>query len=273
MQIRKFQGGVPDGQVGDNMHEAPERAAPKSVLERVFALLDCFTAEEPELTLAELAARTAIPRSTVHRLTKVLVDQRLLKRTAAGFSLGLRQFELGELVQEQRELRDASLPFIQELFEQTRETVHLGVLEGTEVLYFVKVVGYQAFPLPTRPGGRWPAHATALGKVLLAFGPPDPLRTLLASDLRPLTPYTITRPHRLAAQLETVRANGVAFEYEESVIGNACVAAPVFNAAREVVAAVSVSGPPIRLRAEQRAPLVRRAAARISRRVSQTQPG
>jgi IclR family transcriptional regulator, acetate operon repressor len=250
------------------MYLTPDRAAPKSVLERVFALLDCFTAEEPELTLAELAARTAIPKPTVHRLTKLLVERRLLKRTATGFSLGLRLFELGELVDDRRALRDAALPSMEELFEQTHETVHLGVRAGIEVLYFVKIVGYQSFPLPTRAGGRWPLHASALGKVLLAFGSPDLLQTLLASGLEPLTPYTITEPRRLAGQLEAVRSDRVAFEYEESVLGNACVAALVSDSADQPVAALSVSGPPKRLRAEQRAPLVRRAAAEISRRIS-----
>ena len=82
--------------VADKMGAAQRRVAPKSVLECVFALLDCFTAEETDLTLAELASRTAIPKSTVHRLTNVLVEQRLLRRTDAGFGLGIRLFELGE---------------------------------------------------------------------------------------------------------------------------------------------------------------------------------
>src|SRR5216684_4275074 len=90
----------------DTVGTAQHQVAPKSVLERVFAMLDCFSAEE-----AELASRTAIPKSTVHRLAKVLVEQRLLKRTDAGFGLGIRLFELGELVGQRRDLRDASLPF------------------------------------------------------------------------------------------------------------------------------------------------------------------
>ena len=141
---------------------APDRVAPKSVLERVFALLDSFTPEEPELTLAELASRTGIPKSTVHRLARLLVEQRLLKRTAAGFSLGIRLFELGELVGDRREIRDVSLPVLEDMFEQTHEVVHLGALEETEVLYYLKIVGYKAFPLPSRAGGRWPVHALSL---------------------------------------------------------------------------------------------------------------
>jgi len=254
------------------MGAAQRRVAPKSVLERVFALLDCFTAEETDLTLAELASRTAIPKSTVHRLTNVLVEQRLLRRTDAGFGLGIRLFELGELVGERRDLRDAALPFLEELFELTHEIVHLGVLEGNEVLYFVKIVGYRAFPLPTRTGGRWPAYATALGKVLMAFGTSDPLRGVLASELKPLTPYTIIDPGRLLRELATVRRVGIAIESQESVLGNACVAAPIFDSVGHPVAAVSVSGPPMRLRPVQRAPVVRRIAAMITKQIDGRPP-
>jgi IclR family acetate operon transcriptional repressor len=258
--------------VADKMATAQRPVAPKSVLERVFTILDCFSAEEPELTLAELASRTAIPKTTVHRLAKVLVEQRLLKRTATGFSLGIRLFELGELVGDRRELRDVALPFLEELFELTHETVHLGVLEGNEVLYFVKIVGYRAFPLPTRTGGRWPAYASALGKVLIAFGTADPLQFLPPGGLKRLTPYTIIDPHRLQRELATVRRSGIAIENQESVLGNACVAAPIFDLAGHPVAAVSVSGPPLRLRPVQRAPIVRRIAAKITGQVGGRPP-
>jgi IclR family transcriptional regulator, acetate operon repressor len=136
------------------------------------------------------------------------------------------------------------------------------VLDGDEVLYFVKIVGYKAFALPTRTGGRWPPYASALGKVLMAFGPADRLQLLA------LTPYTIIDPHRLRRELALVRRVGIAIESQEAVLGNACVAAPIFDSAGQLVAAVSVSGPPMRLRPAQRAPLVRRTAAKITQRIS-----
>ena len=254
-------------EAGANGGQAQRQFPPKSVLERVFALLDCFTDKEPELTLAELVVRTGIPKSTVHRLAGVLVERRLLKRTGTGFALGLGLFELGELAEDLRTLRDASLPSLEELFEQTHETIHLGVLDGGEVLYFVKIVSYRAFPLPTRTGGRWPVHASALGKVLLAFDGSDRSRSLLQPDLKALTRYTITDPNRLSLELARARRDGVAYESEESVLGNACVAAPIFNSAGHPAAAVSVAGPAVRLRAEQRASIVRRAAAHITARI------
>jgi DNA-binding IclR family transcriptional regulator len=167
-----------------------------------------------------------------------------------------------------RDLRDASLPFLEELFELTHETIHLGVLDGNEVLYFVKIVGYKAFAIPTRTGGRWPVYASALGKALLAFGPGDPLQVLPSAGLKPLTPYTIIDPQRLKRELAIVRRVGTAIESQEAVLGNACVAAPIFDSAGHLVAAVSVSGPPLRLRPAQRAPIVRRTAAKITQRIS-----
>jgi DNA-binding IclR family transcriptional regulator len=249
------------------MGELRHDVAPKSVLQRVFALLNCFDSGEPELTLAELTSRTGIPKPTVHRLTGMLVEQRLMKRTAAGYALGIRLFELGELVGCRRTMLDTSLPVIEELFEQTHETIHLGIIDSGEVLYFVKIMGYRSFPLPTRAGSRWPIHACALGKAMMAFDSPDRIQSLLRSELKTLTPYTITDPGRLSVQLARARHEGVAYESEESVLGNACVAAPIFDSASHPVAAVSAAGPPLRLRAEQRAPLVRRAAASITSRI------
>jgi DNA-binding IclR family transcriptional regulator len=167
----------------DTVGAAQHQVGPTSVLERVFAILDSFSADEPELTLAELASRTAIPKSTVHRLAKVLVDQRLLKRTGAGFCLGIRLFELGELVGEMRDLRDASLPFLEELFELTHETIHLGVLDGNEVLYFVKIVGHKTFPLPTRTGGRWPLRPCSEHRLCAAPRPRSPSESAVSCPM------------------------------------------------------------------------------------------
>jgi DNA-binding IclR family transcriptional regulator len=101
----------------------------------------------------------------------------------------------------------------------------------------------------------------------MAFEPADSLQILLSAGLKPLTPYTIIDPRRLQRELATVRLVGSAIESEEAVLGNACVAAPIFDSAGRPVAAVSISGPPMRLRPAQRAPVVRRTAAMITQRI------
>jgi len=248
---------------GPSQAEAP----PGTMLGRVFAILEAFHTGELELSLAELAVRTKIPKPSLYRISKEMVEFGLLERSPAGFCLGIRLYELGELVAGQYQLRDAALPYLEELFELTHEVVNLGVLNGTDVLYYAKIVGHKGLAVPTRVGGRWPAHATALGKAMLAFGPQHTLRRLLASGLERLTPYTITDPRRLLRQLEKVRQEGIAFEYEESALGVACVGAPIFSHG-QLTAALSVTGPPLRLRPERWEPTVKRLAASIGRNLS-----
>src|ERR1700735_4792332 len=118
-------GGSQTGGSWANMATVEDNKAPTSVLERVVSLLDCFTADDSDLTLAALASRTGIPKPTVHRLAGGLGGGRSVARPPPGFTLGLPLFDLGELGGDRRALRDASLPYLQELFEQTRETIHL----------------------------------------------------------------------------------------------------------------------------------------------------
>jgi DNA-binding IclR family transcriptional regulator len=241
------------------------QVAPKSVLERVFAILDSFSAEDSELTLAELAARTAIPKSTVHRLAKVLVEQRLLKRTDAGFGLGIRLFELGELVGERRDLRDISLPFLEELFELTHETIHLGVLDDAEVLYVEKIAGRRGCTVPTTLGTRKPLYCTGLGKAILAYSTPQLVQAVIQNGLPRRTSYTITDPRRLELELTHAVETGVAYDREEYELGITCVGSPLLNPAGRAWAAISVTGPTTRFRPERTAAAVRTAALGLTR--------
>lgn len=255
----------PDKPASDNNKDV----APKSVLGRAFVILDEFDDTTSELTLGQLSRRTAIPKTTVHRIAGDLVDIRMLERTDTGYRLGLRLFELGTLVPAQRQLRDVALPFIEELFERTRLTVHLAVLDGVDVLYFVKIVGHLGVPLPSRTGGRMPAHTTALGKAQLAHSSRALVRRVIETGLPPRTVHTITAPQSLVDQLIAVREQGVAYEHEESVIGNSCVASPILDGIGRPLGAVSVSGHSVRLHPQALAPLVRLAARRISGRLEE----
>jgi DNA-binding IclR family transcriptional regulator len=244
-----------------------ERIGPtrSSVLDRTLDIIEGFGCDERTLTLAELARRTALPKPTVHRLIGQLVDRGFLSRTPDGrFTLGMRLFEVGARVPFPRQLRLVALPFMEELFESFQETVHLGVLDGAEVLYIERLAGHGLSARQTAAvGGRCPAHACAPGKALLAFGAPAPFDT--SSELRRIGPRTVTQPYLLEEQLETIRRHGVAVEYEESVRGICCVAAPIVHAAASApIGAVSVSIPVHRADVERIAVVVRRAARGIS---------
>ncbi len=176
-------------------------------------------------------------------------------------------FELGQLVPLQRDLREEALPFMQDLFEATHETVHLAVLDGTEVLYIEKISGHQRVAAGSRIGGRLPAHCTAVGKAIIAVSPPGVLDAVLAAGLARRTAFTITVPSVLRKQLARAARAGVAYEREESDLGVTCAASPVHRFGEQVVAAISVTGPVHRLDPERYGPTVRLAALALSRRL------
>jgi IclR family acetate operon transcriptional repressor len=247
------------------MRSAEWNGGPNTVLGRAFALLTAFRPGEVELSLAELARRTGLARSTAHRLLAELARFDAVERVDGRVRLGMRLFELGSLVPRQLGLREAATPFLADLFEATRETVHLAIPDGVEVVYVQKLDSTGAPAVPSRVGGRMPAHCTGIGKAMLAFGPPDRLEAVLAAGLRRRTPRTVIAPGRLAQDLAVVRDRGFAVEHEESTVGITCVAAPVLDPAGVAVAAVSITGWVGRMDAARLAPAVRTAALGISR--------
>jgi IclR family transcriptional regulator, acetate operon repressor len=215
-----------------------------AVLDRVVRLLDTFRAGDAELTLEDLATRSGLPRSTAHRLASQLVRLGMLERSHRGWRLGLRLFELGQMVPRQQRLRDVALPYMEDLYEATKQTIQLAVLDADEVLYVEIISGHRKVATPSRRGGRMPAHCTALGKAMLAFSA-DAGRSWIerAAPLTRRTARTIVDPRRFARELQDIRRTGLAFDREEATVGLVCVAAPVIAADGEAVAALSVSMP------------------------------
>ena len=235
-----------------------------SVLDRATLLLDSFDTEHPSLSLAELTRRTGLARSTAHRMAEDLVRLNWLERTEAGYQLGIRLFELGELVPTQRNLAETALPYMEDLRTATGSTVHLAVLDGTEVVYLQVLSSKQAPRMNSRRGGRLPAHATGVGKAMLAFSPPETVQKVIDTGLRPLTTRTIATPGQLRRELGAIRASGISYDREESNPGVLCAAAPVFGQDGRVRAALSVSGFNRRV-APRMAPAVQTAALALTR--------
>jgi DNA-binding IclR family transcriptional regulator len=249
--------------------------APSSMVDRVVLILSIFERSSAEaLTAGQISVRSGIPRSSVHRILQQLVTARWLMRHEDGYALGLRMFEIGSLVAHRSRITSAARPFIHELAERTGQVVHLAVLDQQDVVYLDKVanaasalaVADRAFAdtLPSRVGGRLPAHCTALGKTLLAYSPRATVSEYLATGLRRRTDASLATPSALEAAILTIRNSGYANEQDEAVPGVACVAAPIRNF-DDVVAAVSVCGPRDQVRARDLRPLVMWTAAEISR--------
>ncbi|MGW0603812.1 IclR family transcriptional regulator [Streptomyces sp. NPDC002640] len=236
-----------------------------TVLGKALAILRAFGPADSVLPLAELVRRTGLAKGTAHRVAGDLVHHRLLDRTGHGYQLSGGLFELGLRAASERTLVELAMPFLQDLYERTHETVHLGVRQGGEVLYLTKIGGHRQAKAPSRTGGRMPVHCTAIGKVLLAHADEDERAAVLAGPLERRTPRTVVAPGMLGRQLAKAVETGVAYEREESTPGLLCVAAPVLRPdGRTAVAAVSVTGPVGRFRPEAHANTVRSAAAALA---------
>lgn len=239
-----------------------------TVLGKAAALLFSFSADDTHLTLVELTQRTGLAKSTVHRLAADLVALRLLDRDEAGYRLGGQLFELGMRASVERGLLEVATPFLEDVYERTHETVHLGVLEGTEVVYVAKIGGHRQASTPSRIGGRMPLHCTGLGKAFLAWSPRTLLDEVVAQGLERRTPRTITGAGLLRRQLDQVVEQGVAYEHEESAPGVGCAASPILGADGRAVAAISISGWTGRLDLRRIGPAVKTAALALGRELA-----
>jgi DNA-binding IclR family transcriptional regulator len=251
------------------MAEGDARQHGRSVTSKVVAILDAFSADAPRLSLQGLAERTGLPQSTTYRLATELVEWGGLERGSGGYQIGLRLWEIGELARRGEQLRDVAVPFMQDLYEATRENVHLAVLDGHEALYIEKITGRRATRVVTRRGGRLPLHATGVGKVLLAYASEELVAEVLSNSLKRYTPHTITSPAQLRRKLSEVRRTGVAFAVEEISLGAVSVAAPIFSSPSIVVAALALVVRSSRKDVQRLAPAVRATANSLSRILQQ----
>lgn len=232
---------------------------------RSAAVLEAFDLRHPSLGLSELARRSKLPKATVHRLAGQLVDHGFLERDGGGYRLGVLLFELGQRVPRSRVLRDAALPFLEDLFVASRETVHLAVQIGPNVMYIDKLVGHSSGRTPSEVAGRLPLHCTATGKAILASLLEDELDEYVSRPLERVTRHTIVVADVLRKELVAVRRTGWAVEREETMVGYVSVASPVFDRDGRPLAALSVTGPGRRLDPDRFGPAVRTAARGLTR--------
>ncbi|MGB9035238.1 MAG: IclR family transcriptional regulator [Paeniglutamicibacter sp.] len=207
------------------------REAGRSVTDKVLSVLSAFESERRPLALTEIAAIAGIPVSTAHRLVGELTEWQLISRTSNGrYQLGLRIWELAQNVG--RQLRDTAKPFVQDVFSLSRETSHIAIRDGNEVLYIERVYDSRRVPQSAGTGGRLPMHTTAVGKVLLAYEEPWVRTAYLGLDLQRATDRTITGARELAAELDLTRARGYATTHGEQSPGTCSIAVPVFHTGR-----------------------------------------
>ena len=244
----------------------------RTVTSKVLAILAAFESSSGSLALTQIAESAALPLPTAHRLVGELVAWGALEREASGrYAVGMRLWEVAQ--QGGRQLRDTARPYLQDLFSLTQETAHLAVREGREALYVDRIYGSKRVPRASRVGGRLPLHATAVGKVLLAYEAEWIRQAYLAQPLSALTPRTHSNPRQLADELAQIAKQGYATAHEEVRTGSCSIAVPVYLPDGEAVAAIGLVMLSTQARTMTRyLPPLRGTATRIGQAISRT-PG
>lgn len=228
-------------------------AGSRTVDRALAVLLEVGERGSDGLSLAECAAVLGFSKPTTHRVLRTLTARGFLRadRERGVYTLGVASLRLGMDFLVQLDVRREALPLLRELADETGETVHLGVLEGSDVVYVEKVESRHAVRMFSRIGHTMPAYSTGVGKAILAFLPPEALDAALPERLVARRPRTITDPAALRAQLAEIRGRGYSIDDCENEEGIRCVGAPVLDHAASVVAAISVAGPETRVTQER----------------------
>ena len=240
-----------------------------TALQRGLRILHLFSDSPRGLTAKQVAASSRLPVSTVHRFLSNLVATGFLNRDADGVHcLGIACFSIGQAAAGQLDIRRLSLPYLRELNQQTRETIHLTVRHGLSAVYVEKLDSPEPVRIFSRIGASVPLHCTAVGKVLLAYLPTEEQERLLPQlDLKRKTPNSAGSLQELRTELGRVRKNGFASDLEEHEMHIRCVAAPIWDHTGNVQSSLSITAPAIRMpvaRLRQLAPLIQTAGLKIS---------
>jgi DNA-binding IclR family transcriptional regulator len=238
----------------------------------VLEILDAFSVDTPELGVSELSRAIGLNKGTAHRLLSSLERHRLVEQdqVSGRYHLGLRLWELGNRAVARLELPGPAMPALHLLSADTGETAHLAVLDDGDVLYIAKVESKRPLRIPSQVGKRLPPHCTSIGKALLAWAADAELEQLIrVRGLPRFTPHTICDAGVLRSELALIRQRGYAFDREELEEGLRCVAAPVRDRSAQVVAAISVAGPSVRVN-EAETPRLVQAVLRAAHAISRT---
>lgn len=241
-----------------------------AVLDKAFEIFGVLLQQEEPLSLDEIANYTGIARTTAHRLLHNLALRGYIEKDPERYKyrLGVKLAELGSAVKRRQSLRDIALPPMQELRKKLQDTINLGVLLDGEVSYLEILESPHSFRVATYAGARDPAHATALGKSILAYLDEGAVKDIVRRHgLKRITRHTINNEATLRTELMKAKTVGYAVDEQESMLGGRCVGVPVFGPEGNVIAGLSVSGPTLRI-TEKRIPVIARELKKASLEIS-----
>jgi IclR family pca regulon transcriptional regulator len=217
-------------------------------VERCFAVIRAFDGDAPSLTIAGVAERSGLTRSVARRYLFTLRDLGYVAQRGTLFSMTPRILDIGFAYLLSVDVARVAQPFMEKIVETLHESCSAAVVDGTDIVYVVRVPARRIMSANLVLGSRLPAHATSIGKALLAYAPPERLEAYLAQKpLKRITEHTITDERAFRKTLDEARRRGWASASDESELGVRSIAAPVFNRRNEVEAAINVAGHASRL--------------------------
>lgn len=216
------------------------------VLEKTFKILGLFADQPKALSIKEMSELLGYSKSTIFRIIKNLEDVAYLEKDPENqkYKLGFGLYYLGTLAESHTLIRRVARPYLERLNEECEETVHLAVIHQGQALYLEKIQSKKVLQVISRIGTKLPCHCSGVGKMLLSALPPEELKQIiLEKGLPSFTRNTITDIQNLSRELDSIRQQGYAIDNEEIEAGLKCIAAPIRDPTRGVVAAVSISAP------------------------------
>ena len=223
------------------------------VLDRVAALLSLFTPERPELRFSDMVAESGLNKSTVFNIADSLRQLGFLEQDehTRKYRLGHQFLRYGEIAGRSVEIARIAQPYMVQIRDAVNETVQLAKLQGDRTIYLHKVECLQSVQTFSMTGADNPAHATGLGKAMLAYRDNQYIDTHFPEELPRLTNYTLCSRNALKEALVRIRQEGIAYDREEYSLGLTCIACPIFDQKGTAAYAISVSSPTYRLNPEK----------------------
>lgn len=221
---------------------------------RALDIISFVSMKKGGLGVTEIANQMDINKSSVYRILSTLVQYGYVEQDheTGRYKLGYKFLEVSSRLLESMDLREEAKPYLSELESETNEVIHLVVYDQGEVVYIEKLDGNETLRMHSKVGKRAPMHCTSVGKAILAYLPPAVVVDILERKGLPVhTDHTITNREQFLQELVEVRRNGFALDLEENEYGITCIAVPIFDHLGKVVAAVSISGPTMRMTKER----------------------
>ena len=240
-----------------------------SSLNDALNILEVVAYDARPFGISEISRMTGYPKSKVHRVFSTLARRGYVRKDSntGRYQLTLRFLEIGGVAVNQLEIKQVARPYLEKLRDLSGEAAHLAVMDEEGVFYIDKIESAQSIRMYSYIGGRAPIHCTAVGKVLLAHQPAEKIQRVFLRERKQYTSHTILDKAKLAEEFKKIRRHGFALDNEELEIGLFCVAAPIRNYSGSVIAAVSISGPGVRLtrsKIKELIPLVIKTGAELS---------